>query len=133
MTAEHNPYEAGLDHLISHSKQGFIGQSALLKHFSTTKRVRTLVVDDPSSVILGKEPVFYQGRPVSYVTSAAFGYTVGKPIAYSYLPAGIPEGDVVEVEYFGRKISATVGPTPLLSGAPVKKRTRVVPEIRARL
>jgi glycine cleavage system aminomethyltransferase T/glycine/D-amino acid oxidase-like deaminating enzyme len=133
MTAEHNPYEAGLDHLISHGKQGFIGQSALLKHFSTTKRVRTLVVDDPSSVILGKEPVFYQGRPVSYVTSAAFGYTVGKPIAYSYLPAGIPEGDVVEVEYFGKKISATVGPTPLLSGMPVKRRTRVVPEIRARL
>ena len=136
MTAEHNPHEAGLEHLISHSKQGFVGQSALLKHFSTTKRVRTLVVDDPSSVILGKEPVFYQGRPVSYVTSAAFGYTIGKPIAYSYLPAGIPEGDVVEVEYFGRKISATVGPTPVLSKAksPVSIRSQaVLPEIRARL
>jgi glycine cleavage system aminomethyltransferase T len=85
---------------------------------------------------MGKEPVFYQGRPVSYITSAAFGYTIGKPIAYSYLPAGIPEGDVVEVEYFGRKISATIGPTPVLSMAKkqVSRRTQAVaPEIRARL
>jgi glycine cleavage system aminomethyltransferase T/glycine/D-amino acid oxidase-like deaminating enzyme len=134
MTSEHTPYQAGLDHLIDHGKQGFVGQAALLKQFSTSKRIRTLVVDDPHSVILGKEPVFYQGRPVSYVTSAAFGYTVGKPIAYSYLPAGIQEGDVVEVEYFGKKISATIGPTPLLLGGLKKQRVQIAgPEIRARL
>lgn len=136
MTSEHTPQQAGLEHLVDHGKQGFIGQGALLKHFSTSKRIRTLVVDDAQSVILGKEPVFYQGRPVSYVTSAAFGYTVGKPIAYSYLPAGIPEGDVVEIEYFGKKISATIGSTPLLRGGSKPKRRQlqgVVPEIRARL
>jgi glycine cleavage system aminomethyltransferase T/glycine/D-amino acid oxidase-like deaminating enzyme len=136
MTSEHTPYQAGLDRLIDHGKQGFVGQAALLKHFSTSKRIRTLIIDDPRSVILGKEPVFYQGRPVSYVTSAAFGYTVGKPIAYSYLPAGIQEGDVVEVEYFGKKISATIGSTPLLLGGlpPNKPRAQIAgPEIRARL
>lgn len=136
MTSEHTPYQAGLDHLVDQGKQGFVGQAALLKHFSKSKRIRTLVIDDPRSVILGKEPVFYQGRPVSYVTSAAFGYTVGKPIAFSYLPAGIQEGDVVEVEYFGKKISATIGPTPLLRGGlkPRKQRAQIAgPEIRARL
>jgi glycine cleavage system aminomethyltransferase T/glycine/D-amino acid oxidase-like deaminating enzyme len=136
MTSEHTPYQAGLDHLVDQGKQGFVGHAALLKHFSTSKRIRTLVVDDPRSVILGKEPVFYQGRPVSYVTSAAFGYTVGKPIAFSYLPAGIQEGDVVEVEYFGRKISAIIGPTPLLQGGMKQKKQRAQiagPEIRARL
>jgi glycine cleavage system aminomethyltransferase T len=133
MTSEHTPYQAGLDHLIDHGKQGYVGQAALLKLFSTCKRIRTLVVDDPRSVVLGKEPVFYQGRPVSYVTSAAFGYTVGKPIAFAYLPAGIQEGDVVEVEYFGKKISATIGPTPLLQGGMKPKKQRAGPEIRARL
>lgn len=135
MTAEHTPYEAGLGHLISRGKQGFVGQATLeqISNRSVSKRVRTIVVDDAHSVILGKEPVFHNGKPVSYVTSAAFGYTVGKPIAYSYLPPGIEEGDVVQVEYFGKKISATVGPTPLLEGAQKPRARAPVPAIRARL
>ena len=50
---------------------------------------------------------------VGYVTSAAFGYTIGKPIAYAYLPSSLGEGDPVEVEYFGSRIGATVTPEPL--------------------
>ena len=51
---------------------------------------------------------------VGYVTSAAFGYTVGQPIAYAYLPASVDEGDAVEIEYFGTRIRATVTPEPLV-------------------
>lgn len=138
MTSEHTPIEAGLGHLVTRGKQGFVGQSALEKHASRSisKRIRTIVVDDAQSVILGKEPVFYQGRPVGYVTSAAFGYTIGKPIAYSYLPFRIEEGDAVEVEYFGKRITATVGPTRLLGGQVRRQSPRAVapaPELRARL
>lgn len=136
MTTEHTPYEAGLSHLITKGKQGYVGQSALERHAqrSASKTVRTIVVDDPRSVILGKEPVFHRGQPVSYVTSSAFGYTVGKPIAWTYLPSSIQEGDKVKVEYFGRKISATVGATPLLGDQSSKPRaTAAAPQIRARL
>jgi dimethylglycine oxidase len=44
---------------------------------------------------LGKEPVLREGEQVGYVTSAAFGYTIGKPIAYAYLPSWVHEGDPV--------------------------------------
>ena len=47
------------------------------------------------------------------MTSAAYGYTVAKPIAYAYLPATVSLGDSVEIEYFGRRITATVTEDPL--------------------
>ena len=36
---------------------------------------------------MGKEPVYAGDRCVGYVTSAAYGYTIGKGIAYAWLPA----------------------------------------------
>ena len=41
----------------------------------------------PATVLMGKEPVVVDGRAAGYVTSAAFGYTVGRSIAYAWLPA----------------------------------------------
>jgi glycine cleavage system aminomethyltransferase T len=65
-------------------------------------------------VVLGKEPVYFKGEAAGYVTSAAYGYTVQRPIAYAWLPAGAAEGDAVEIEYFGTRIAATVSPEPLV-------------------
>jgi glycine cleavage system aminomethyltransferase T len=58
--------------------------------------------------------VFVDGEPAGYVTSAAYGYTVGRPIAYAWLPAGLAEGDSVEIGYFGRKVAATIAAEPLV-------------------
>ncbi len=74
-----------------------------------------MTLDDPDSVILGKEPILAQGSPVGYVTSAAYGYTVGRQIAYGYLPAALTAvGTAVEIEYLGRRLKATVAGEPLL-------------------
>ncbi|WYZ42159.1 hypothetical protein EsH8_V_001054 [Colletotrichum jinshuiense] len=115
VTTEHNPFEAGLDFAIDADKEGYVGHAAI-KRLSTEKvsrRLRCLTVDDGRSVVLGKEPVFLDGKAAGYVTNAAFGYTVGKPIAYTYLPAAVKEGDSVEIEYFGRRVKATVTAEPL--------------------
>ena len=80
---------------------------------TAARRLRCLTVDDGQSVVLGKEPVFHHDQPVGYVTSAAFGYTIGKPIAYAYLPSSVAEGDVVEIGYFGQRVKATVTAEPL--------------------
>ncbi len=50
------------------------------------RRLACLKIDDGKSVVLGSEPVFVDGAPAGYVTSAAFGHTVGAPIAYAWLP-----------------------------------------------
>ncbi|KAI1848637.1 hypothetical protein JX266_005496 [Neoarthrinium moseri] len=115
MTTEHDPYEAGLDFAVKADKDGFVGKASLEGRSKETaaRKLRCLTVNDGSSVVLGKEPVFFDGKAQGYVTSAAFGYTIGKPIAYAYLPSAVCEGSVVDIEYFGRKIAATVTAEPL--------------------
>ncbi|SPO00267.1 related to dimethylglycine dehydrogenase, mitochondrial precursor [Cephalotrichum gorgonifer] len=115
ITTEHNPFEAGLESAIDVAKAGYVGHAAIkrLSRERVARRLRCLVIDDGRSVVLGKEPVFVGGEAVGYVASATFGYTVGTPIAYSYLPSAVGEGDSVGIEYFGRRIRATVASEPL--------------------
>ncbi|KAF3023030.1 hypothetical protein E8E14_011837 [Neopestalotiopsis sp. 37M] len=115
MTTEHDPFECGLDFAVKADKAEFVGKAALEGKSAETasRRMRCLTVDDGKSVVLGKEPVFLDGKPTGYVTSAAFGYTVRKPVAYAYLPSSVKEGDAVEIEYFGKRIAATVTAEPL--------------------
>ncbi|TQJ68933.1 glycine cleavage system aminomethyltransferase T [Arthrobacter sp. SLBN-100] len=115
MTSEHHPYESGLGFSVAKDKTGFVGAEALAarKEQPATRALRCLTVDDGTSLVLGKEPVYVAGEAVGYVTSAAYGYSVRKPIAYAWLPASVTEGDSVEVEYFGKRIAATVTAEPL--------------------
>ena len=115
MSTEHDPYEAGVGFAVRAAKEAFVGKQALegRSEETATRRLRCLTVDDGRSVVLGKEPVFHDGEPVGYVTSSAFGYTIGKPIAYAYLPSAVTEGAVVEIEYFGERVKATVTAEPL--------------------
>ena len=115
MTTEHGPYEAGVGFAVKAGKQGYVGQASLegRSQETATRRLRCLTIDDGRSVVLGKEPVYHDGRPIGYVTSAAFGYTIGKGVAYAYLPSTFAEGDAVEIEYFAKRIQATVTAEPL--------------------
>lgn len=50
---------------------------------------------------------------VGYVTSAAYGYTLGAPLAYAWLPAGLTApGTVLEIGYFGERYRAVVTAEP---------------------
>jgi glycine cleavage system aminomethyltransferase T/glycine/D-amino acid oxidase-like deaminating enzyme len=124
MTTEHNPFEAGLGFAVRKQKDGYVGREALegVGDGTVTRRLSCLTVDDGRSVVLGSEPVFVDGRPAGYVTSAAFGHTVGRPVAYAWLPASATPGTAVEIEYFGRRIPATVTAEPLVD--PEMKRLR---------
>ncbi|OKH79793.1 sarcosine dehydrogenase [Mycobacterium sp. ST-F2] len=116
MTTEHNPFEAGLGFAVRAQKDGYIGHDALagVSDDTVTRRLVCLTVDDKTSMVLGSEPVYLNGSPAGYVTSAAFGHTVGTPIAYAWLPASATPGTGVEIEYFGRRIPATVVAEPLV-------------------
>ena len=124
MTTEHNPYEAGLGFAVSAQKTDFVGHKALqgVSDETIERRLACVVIDDGRSVVLGREPVFLDGQPVGYVTSAAFGHTVAAPIAYAWLPASATPGTQVEIQYFDRRIAATVAAEPLVD--PEMKRIR---------
>ncbi|WP_432040014.1 GcvT family protein [Streptomyces cucumeris] len=116
MTTEHDPYEAGVGFAVRMDKGDFIGRAALEGRSAETARRRLvcLTPDDPAALVMGSEPVFVDGVPAGYVTSAAYGYTVGRTVAYAWLPAAaaVP-GTAVHIEYFGEKVPATVAEEPL--------------------
>ena len=69
------------------------------------EKLACLTLDDPGSVVLGREPIRADGVVVGYVTSAGYGYTVGCCIAYGYLPAELAvPGTAVEIEYFDERL-----------------------------
>ena len=115
MTSEHDPYEAGLGFAVRPDKGDFVGRAAIEGRSQETaaRRLTCLVLDDPAHVVLGHEPVLVDGEPAGYVTSAAHGYTIGRSIAYAWLPA-LEIGDAVEISYFDRRYPATVSAEPLV-------------------
>jgi glycine cleavage system aminomethyltransferase T/glycine/D-amino acid oxidase-like deaminating enzyme len=114
MTYEHSPYEAGLGFAVKLDKGEFLGREALLARTNPTRRLTCLTIADPADTVLGKEPVYAGGHCVGYVTSAAYGYTVGAGIAYAWLPVELAApGRSVHIGYFDRRIPATVAAEPL--------------------
>jgi glycine cleavage system aminomethyltransferase T len=116
MTFEHDPYEAGLGFAVKLDKPDFIGRPALIDKADQPPRrkLACLVADDPDDVVMGREPVYDGTGCVGYVTSAAYGYTVGKAIAYAWLPAALATpGRTLSIGYFDRRIEATVAAEPL--------------------
>jgi len=127
MTAEHLPGAAGLDFAVRMDKDDFVGKTALEQAAPPTKVLRSIVFHDPTAVVLGKEPVFLTGGQersdrgigtddecVGYVTSAAYSATVGRCIAYAWLPASAEPGDAVAVDYRGSRYGATVHAEPVV-------------------
>jgi dimethylglycine oxidase len=116
MTTEHDPFEAGLGFAVRMGKGDFVGRAALegRGEATATRRLACLVLDDSTAVVMGKEPVFDEGRSIGYVTSAAFGYSVGRSIAYAWLPSpAAAVGTRLAISYFGEKLPATVTAEPL--------------------
>jgi dimethylglycine oxidase len=116
MTTEHNPHEAGVGFAVRPQKGEFVGRDALarIEPDAVTRRLSCLTIDDGRSVVLGSEPVFVDGEPSGYVTSAAFAHTLGVPIAYAWLPATAVAGTRVRIKYFDRMVDATVAAEPLV-------------------
>jgi glycine cleavage system aminomethyltransferase T/glycine/D-amino acid oxidase-like deaminating enzyme len=116
MTPEHDPYEAGVGFAVRADKGYFVGRDALAGRSAqaASRRLTALVSEDPQAVVMGAEPVFVAGRPAGYVTSAAYGYTIARSIAYAWLPAAasVP-GTAVEIEYFGERLPYQVAEEPL--------------------
>jgi glycine cleavage system aminomethyltransferase T/glycine/D-amino acid oxidase-like deaminating enzyme len=113
---EHDPFEAGLGFAVRMDEGDFQGREALQRRLDEgiREKLACMTLDDPAAVVMGKEPIRHGGRVVSYVTSAAYGYSIGRGIVYGYLPVDLAvEGTRVEVEYFGDRLAATVAAEPL--------------------
>ncbi|MDO9378001.1 MAG: FAD-dependent oxidoreductase [Nocardioidaceae bacterium] len=116
MTWDHDPYEAGVGFAVRMDKGDFTGRDALLAMDADhpSKKLVCLTSTDPQAVVMGKEPVRHDGAVVGYTTSAAWGHTVARAIAYAWVPAELSEpGTEVAVTYFDRDLPYTVTAEPL--------------------
>jgi 4-methylaminobutanoate oxidase (formaldehyde-forming) len=120
ITPDETPYEGGLGFCVKPDK-AFLGREALDPE--PARRLCCLTLADPRSVALSNEPVRVDGAVVGRVTSGGFGYTVGRSIAYAYLPAEhAAPGTAVGVEIFGEWVDGEVAAEPLYD--PASERVR---------
>lgn len=113
---EYTPDEAGLGWAVRLEQGDFIGRDALIRsrEQGVARRLCCMTLDDPEAVVLGKEPIRVDQEVVGYVTSADYGYSVGKHIVYGYLPVRYASvGQSVTITYFDQNHLATVVEDPL--------------------
>jgi dimethylglycine oxidase len=113
---EYDPLSAGLGFAVRWAKD-FQGKQALeaIRERGVQRRLVPMLLDDPTAVVMGAEPIRADGAVVAYVTSASYGYSIGRGIVYGHLPAELAaEGTKLEVEYFDERYPATVATEPLV-------------------
>jgi 4-methylaminobutanoate oxidase (formaldehyde-forming) len=116
LTPEDDPFEAGLGFAVRMEAPGFLGNEALerAQAAGVDRRLSCLVLEDARAMCLGNEPVFHDGEVVARVTSGGIGYSVGRSIAYAYLPVSLAvSGTGLDVEVFGERVGAEVADEPL--------------------
>lgn len=125
MTYEHDPYEAGLGFAVKKGKEGYVGQEALAKREGSARpRLVCLTVENPHDVVMGKEPVLSGDRTVGYVTSAGYGYTIGRSIAYDWVDEALADpGTELTIQYFDHPVAAVVTEEPLFDPAMERLRS----------
>ncbi|HZZ52592.1 MAG TPA: FAD-dependent oxidoreductase [Pseudonocardia sp.] len=129
MTFEHDPWEAGLGFAVNPDKPDFVGRDTVLgRRERVRRRLTCLTLDEPGATVLGSEPVYPHGgdasTAVGYVTSAGYGYTIGRGIAYAWLPTTLIEpGTRVHIGWFDRRLPATVTAEPLFDPGMTRVRS----------
>lgn len=101
------PLEAGVGFAVDWQKD-FVGRDALLerREQSLANSLVTIVLKDREANPLGNEPVYHEGKIIGKITSAAFGYRIGRPLALACLDIGsalIADGMVVEIDIAGTR------------------------------
>jgi len=101
---DHTPLEAGLGWAVKLRKSvPFKGREAMLaqKEAGVKKMLACFTVDDPETILLGRETIYRNGERVGWLTSGGYGYTVGKSIGYGYVrhPAGVTADYVMDGRY----------------------------------
>jgi glycine cleavage system aminomethyltransferase T/glycine/D-amino acid oxidase-like deaminating enzyme len=132
VTPDENPFEAGLGFCVRLGKEGgFIGEEALrrVREQGVERRLCCVTLADARAVALGNEPVRAGGEVVGRVTSGGIGYSVGRSIAYAYLPVRLSEpGTAVEVYLFGDWVAGEVARAPLFDPEGERVRADAPPE-----
>lgn len=119
MSPETSPIEAGLNFGINKRRRiegGFPGADRIIRELGegTARRWVGLRIEGRLPAREGAE-VFSGADKIGTVTSGGFSPTLGAPIAMAYVVSSYAApGTAIEVEVRGKRLSATVSPTPFV-------------------
>jgi glycine cleavage system aminomethyltransferase T len=114
ISPDYNPYEAGLGFCVALNKGEFIGRSALAKiKAEPLKRKLCTFTVEGFAPFHGGETLLHKGEVVGSVTSAGFGYSLGKTVAFGYVPLDCSTAREFTIEAFGKSYAAELGPRVL--------------------
>lgn len=85
LTPGTTPFEAGLEAFCAF-ETGFVGEEALKGHVPD-RRIISLLLDDPDAIPLHDEPIYFDGKVVGQITSAAWSYRFGRSVALGMVQA----------------------------------------------
>jgi glycine cleavage system T protein len=132
---EDHVLEAGLGFAVKTKKPAgrygdFIGRDAVLRKRETglVKRFMQFKLIDPQPLLYHTEPIVMDGKVSGYLTSGAYGHTLGAAVGLGYVPCGPkdkPE-DVLtrryEVEVAGARFAARASLQPMYDPAGTRIR-----------
>jgi dimethylglycine dehydrogenase len=84
---DYTPAMCGFDRFIDYGKADFIGREAALadREAEHEHRLVTLEIDSIDADAWGYEPIWCKDEPAGFVTSGAYGHSVGKSLALAYV------------------------------------------------
>jgi 4-methylaminobutanoate oxidase (formaldehyde-forming) len=111
ISPDYNPYEAGLGFCVALDKGDFVGREALarIKREGVSRKLCSFSIDG-FAPLHGGEPILHRGKIAGSVSSAGFGHTFGRTIAFGYLPTTVANETEFMTEAFGQKHAAIRGP-----------------------
>ena len=120
ISSEDHVLEAGLGFAVGMKKPDFIGREAVLrkKEEGLKRRMVQLRLTDPEPLLYHNEPVLRDGKIVSFVTSGAYGHSLGGAMGMSYIPCEGESAEQVlastyEVDVMGTRVRAEVSLRPM--------------------
>lgn len=88
ITSEDHVLEAGLGFAVKTDKPDFIGREAVLtkREAGLENRMLSFKLLDPEPLLYHNEPILRDGEVVGYLTSGAYGHTLGAAVGMGYVP-----------------------------------------------
>ncbi|MBT8411315.1 MAG: FAD-dependent oxidoreductase, partial [Octadecabacter sp.] len=130
ITCEDHVLEAGLGFAVKTDKPAFIGRDAVLrkKDDGLEKRLVQFRLTDPKPLLYHNEPVLRDGQIVGYLSSGAYGHSLGGAIGLGYVPCkGESVADVLgssyEIDVMGTRVKAEASLKPMYD--PASERVKV--------
>ena len=130
ITSEDHVLEAGLGFAVKTDKGDFIGRDAVLakREAGLEARLVQFKLCEPEPLLYHNEPILRDGAVVGYLSSGAYGHSLGAAIGLGYVPCKGESAEAVlasryEIDIAGTRVQAEASLRPFYD--PKSERTRL--------